>query len=112
MCPEECEEFLLKRKLAVVSFLFRNVTPHRFHLRFAHREGTISVLPAEPSEFGEGIVNPTRRVRLDRSQNIRHCLVLAKASQKMDMVRDAIGDQTEATFAANGTAKVFPQPRA
>src|SRR2546425_9918007 len=105
---EEDQEFFLKRELPVVGFLIRDVTTHRFHLGSAHGEGAVSVLPMEAPKLGEAIMNPARRVRLDRPQNVGYCLVLPESSQKVDMVRDAIGEQTKATLAANGATEVFP----
>jgi hypothetical protein len=53
-------------------------------------------------------MNPARRVRLD--QDVGDCLVLPQASQEMDMVGDAIGEQTKATLTANRATQVLPQP--
>jgi hypothetical protein len=43
-------------------------------------------------------------------QNFRHGLVLPEASQEMDVVGDAIGEQTKAVLTANRATQVFPQP--
>ena len=107
---EECHEFFLKRELPVVGFLTGNVTPRCFHLGFANRECAISVLPMKTTQLGESIMNPARRVRLDRTPNVGDCLVLPQSSQEMDMVGDAIGEQTKATLTANRATQVFPQP--
>jgi hypothetical protein len=56
-------------------------------------------------------MNPTQRVRLEGSQNLRDCPVLPEASQEMNMVSDAVSEVTKATRAANGATQVFPQPR-
>ena len=36
---------------------------------------------------------------------------MPEASQKMNMVSDAVRDETKATLAANGATEVFPEPR-
>jgi len=57
---EECQEFLLKRQLAVVDFLIRNVMPHCFCLGFADGEGAVTVLPVKAAKLGELNMDPGR----------------------------------------------------
>ena len=109
MCLQKRQEFFLKRELSVMGFLRGNVTTDRFHLGLADCECALSVLPMKTTELGETLTNPARRVCLDRPQNIGDCLVLPQANPEMDVVGNAIGDQTKATLAANRTTQVFPQ---
>ena len=109
MCLQKRQEFFLKRELSVMGFLRGNVTTDRFHLGLADCECALSVLPMKATELGETLTNPARRVCLDRPQNIGDCLVLLQANPEMDVVGNAIGDQTKATLAANRTTQVFPQ---
>jgi hypothetical protein len=82
MCREKRQEFFLKRELSVVTFLAGNVTTHRFHLGFATCECAISVLPMETPQLWETIVNPARRVCLDRTQNVGDCLSCRRQARR------------------------------
>jgi len=86
--------------------------PHGLRLGFAYREGAVAVLPMKAPELGELTMDPARRVRLDRPQNLGDGLVLPEPSQEMNMVSDAVGQQTKATLTANGATQVFPEPGA
>jgi len=76
MSLEECQEFLLKPQLAVVDFLIRDVTPHCFCLGPADREVAVAVLPVKAAKLGELSMDPGRRARLNRPQNLGDGLVL------------------------------------
>ena len=71
MCLEQSQKYFLKRKLAVVSLLIRNVTPHHLRLRLAHSEGAVAVLPVKAPELREGIMANNHSSRLSRGLNTR-----------------------------------------
>jgi len=109
MCLQKRQEFFLKRELSVMGFLPGNVTTDRIHLGLADCECALSVLPMKTTELGETLTNPARRVCLDRPQNIGDCLVLPQANPEMDVVGNAIGDQTKATLVRESHHSSIPQ---
>jgi hypothetical protein len=107
---EKRHEFLLKRVPPVVCFLTRNVTTDYFLLGLTNCECSIALLPSKPPQLGVAIMNPTRGVRFDSTQNLRNRFVLTQANQKVDVVSNTVGEQTKAALTANRTTQVFAQP--
>jgi hypothetical protein len=100
-------QFLQKRNGSMMFFLSLDVSPNLRNLRLAHGESAVAFLPRETATFSKRLRNPTRRIRLDLSNQFRQRLVLAQLRQNVDVIGGAVDDQPGSVFAANRTGDVF-----
>jgi hypothetical protein len=93
-------------------FLPLNITTHLRNLRFADREGTVSLLPRKSGGFWEGARNPAGRVRFQLTDNLRECLILPQLCQNVNMIGGSVNDERNSVFSANRSAEIFMNSRA
>jgi hypothetical protein len=89
-----------------------NITTHLRNLRFADREGTVSLLPRKSGGFWEGARNPAGRVRFQLTDNLRECLILPQLCQNVNMIGGSVNDERNSVFSANRSAEIFMNSRA
>lgn len=104
-------ELFEKRHASMVFFLVLDVSAHLRHLRFTHRERTITFLPRESCDLPKRSRNPTGGVRFQLADQLRDCLVLPQLRQDVDMVRRSVDDQRDSVFIADRSAEVLMNAR-
>jgi hypothetical protein len=100
-------EFLEKRDVPMMFFLSLDVPPHLRDLRFTHRECTVAFLPRESSDILEGPRNPTGRIRLYLTDELRDRLVLPQLRQDVHMIGGSVDDQRDSFFIADSATEVL-----
>lgn len=80
---QQSNEFVFERHLPVMPFLILDVPDYRWHIRLAHRECAVTLLPGK---FSDLVGHPSRRICLDRPDGVGNRDRRRKLQEEMDMI--------------------------
>ena len=106
---QQSHQLAAKIPMLVVALLRRDVFINYLNLREAHTERVVTGLPCELAQFRIRLVHPQRRVALQISQEVRHCIVSAVAGEYVYMIRHATYSVNHPLLGADDSANVFVQ---
>jgi hypothetical protein len=108
MLVEEHPVFFLERFHAMMFALTTDVFRHIGHLRLAHGECAVSVLPAKPAQTGKRLFDPRGRAAFDQLRRFADCQGRWKAEQKVNVVLDAANHRGLQPVFASDASEIRP----
>jgi hypothetical protein len=85
---QKTQKFILKRLRPVMLLLILDVLLQAFHVRWAHRERTVSTLPLKCLKFRRVRLQPLRRIALEFANQVSHGDCLANLTENVHVVFD------------------------
>src|SRR5438270_3733241 len=98
-------ELLLKRHLAMMPFLVRNISLNRAQIGFAYAECSIAFLPGE---FHSVLVHPAGGIRLDERNNLGRGDTRRHLNQQVNVVLHAAIGKDQKSMIASDAGHIRP----